>query len=71
MSVFTRNRKWYANIADDSRPSSTICGIPVKLLSSKTRLAMFFAASLPRATEMLQSASFKAMTSLTPSLSLP
>ena len=48
-------------------PSFTILGIEPKLLSCKTRLETFLAASLPDATETAQSASFIARISFTPS----
>ena len=48
-------------------PSATIFGIELKLLSIKTRLETFLAASLPDATEIAQSASFSARISFTPS----
>ena len=48
-------------------PSATTFGIDAKLLSSKTRLETFFAASLPEAMATEQSASFRARTSFTPS----
>ena len=49
------------------RPSRTIYGMDAKLESSSTRLEQSFAASLPAAMATLQSASFRASTSLTPS----
>ena len=48
-------------------PSATIFGIELKLLSIKTRWLTFLAASLPEATDIAQSASFRASMSFTPS----
>ena len=48
-------------------PSFTTCGMEAKLESSKTRFETVRAASLPEAIAMLQSASFSARTSFTPS----
>ena len=49
------------------RPSFTICGSDAKSEFNNTRLAVFFAASLPDAIAMLTSASLSASTSFTPS----
>ena len=49
------------------RPSFTICGSDAKSEFNNTRLAVFFAASLPDAIAILTSASLSASTSFTPS----
>ena len=48
-------------------PSATTLGIELKSLFISTRWLTFLAASLPEATEMAQSASFRARISFTPS----
>ena len=51
----------------ERRPSRTTCGMEAKFESKSTSWETFRAASLPEAIATLQSASFSASTSLTPS----
>ena len=65
---FTRNREAErCKLLMERRPSCTTRGMEAKLESSSTSWETVRAASLPDAIAMLQSASFRANTSLTPS----